>query len=55
MWPPQSSKHPARNDSFDKGATPRLNDNRRWQIADNTVYLDAKHPSRIVLPVFPAQ
>jgi hypothetical protein len=32
-----------------------LNDNRRWQVAENTVYLDAKHPSRIVLPVMPAQ
>jgi len=30
-----------------------LNDNRRWQTAENTVYLDAKHPSRIVLPVIP--
>ena len=30
-----------------------LNDNRRWQSAENTVYLDAKHPSRIVLPVIP--
>jgi putative CocE/NonD family hydrolase len=28
-----------------------LNDNRRWQIAENTVYMDAKHPSAIVLPV----
>jgi putative CocE/NonD family hydrolase len=28
-----------------------LNDNRRWQIAENTVYTDARHPSRIVLPV----
>jgi uncharacterized protein len=32
----------------------RLNDNRRWQIAENTVYLDAAHPSRIVLPLIPA-
>lgn len=30
-----------------------LNDNRRWQTAENTIYLDAKHPSRIVLPVIP--
>ena len=30
-----------------------LNDNRRWQIAKNTVYLDSKRPSRIVLPVIP--
>jgi uncharacterized protein len=32
-----------------------LNDNRRWQVAENTVYLDTKHPSRIVLPVIPAE
>jgi hypothetical protein len=32
-----------------------LNNNRRWQIAENTVYLDAKHPSRIILPVIPAK
>jgi hypothetical protein len=32
-----------------------LNNNRRWQIAENTVYLDAKHPSKIILPVIPAQ
>jgi uncharacterized protein len=31
-----------------------LNDNRRWRIAQNTVYFDAQHPSRIVLPVIPA-
>ena len=30
-----------------------LNDNRRWQTAENTVYLDGKRPSRIVLPVIP--
>jgi uncharacterized protein len=30
-----------------------LNGNRRWQVAENTVYLDAKHPSRIELPVIP--
>ncbi len=28
-----------------------LNDNRRWQIAENTVYLDPSRPSRILLPV----
>ena len=28
-----------------------LNGNRRWQVAKNSVYLDAKRPSRIVLPV----
>jgi putative CocE/NonD family hydrolase len=32
-----------------------LNKNRRWQIAENTVYLDAEHPSHIVLPVIPAK
>jgi len=30
-----------------------LNDNRRWQLAENTVYLDAQHPSQITLPVIP--
>jgi putative CocE/NonD family hydrolase len=32
-----------------------LNDNRRWQIAENIIYLDPKHPSRILLPVVPTQ
>jgi putative CocE/NonD family hydrolase len=32
-----------------------LNDNRRWQVAENTVYIDAKHPSHIVLPVIPVR
>jgi putative CocE/NonD family hydrolase len=31
-----------------------LNDNRRTQIARNTIYLDAQHPSQIILPVIPA-
>lgn len=31
-----------------------LNNNRRWRIAENTIYFDAQHPSRIVLPVIPA-
>ncbi len=31
-----------------------LNDNRRTQIAHNTVYLDIDHPSRIILPIIPA-
>ena len=30
-----------------------LNQNQRWQIARNTIYCDALHPSRIVLPVIP--
>jgi putative CocE/NonD family hydrolase len=32
-----------------------LNGNRRWRIAENSVYLDAQHPSHIVLPVIPAR
>jgi len=32
-----------------------LNDNRSWRIAENTVYLDSVHPSRILLPVIPAE
>jgi hypothetical protein len=28
-----------------------LNDNRRWRIAENTVYVDARHSSHIVLPL----
>ncbi len=31
-----------------------LNDNRRRQVADNSIYMDAGHPSQIVLPVIPA-
>jgi len=31
-----------------------LNDNRRVQAAENTIYLDPEHPSRIILPVIPA-
>ena len=30
-----------------------LNNNRRWQVAQNTIYRDSKHPSHIVLPVIP--
>jgi len=30
-----------------------LNDNRRTQVAHNTIYLDLKHPSQITLPVIP--
>lgn len=33
----------------------RLNDNRRTQIAHNTIYLDNDHPSRIILPTIPEQ
>ena len=32
-----------------------LNNNRRSQVAENTIYLDATHPSQIVLPVIPAE
>ncbi len=31
-----------------------LNDNRRTKVANNTVYMDARHPSEIILPVIPA-
>jgi putative CocE/NonD family hydrolase len=31
-----------------------LNQNRRWRVADNTVYHDAQHPSHIILPIIPA-
>jgi putative CocE/NonD family hydrolase len=31
-----------------------LNDNRRWRVATNTVYLDASRPSHVILPVIPA-
>jgi hypothetical protein len=31
-----------------------LNDNRGWRVAQNTVYMDPTHPSRILLPVVPA-
>jgi putative CocE/NonD family hydrolase len=30
-----------------------LNDNRRWRIAENSVYVDGTHASHIVLPVIP--
>jgi uncharacterized protein len=32
-----------------------LNDNRSWRIAENSVYLDSAHPSRILLPVVAAE
>ena len=32
-----------------------LNQNRRWRIADNSVYHDAQHPSRIILPIIPSR
>ena len=30
-----------------------LNDNRRVQVAENTIYTDAAHPSQLILPVIP--
>jgi putative CocE/NonD family hydrolase len=30
-----------------------LNDNHRWQTAENTIYTDDDHPSRVMLPVIP--
>ena len=30
-----------------------LNDNRRVQVANNTIYLDAQHPSQIIPPPDP--
>jgi uncharacterized protein len=32
-----------------------LNGNRRTRVAENTIYLDSKRPSQIVLPVIPLQ
>jgi putative CocE/NonD family hydrolase len=32
-----------------------LNEHRRTQIATNTVYHNAQHPSRIILPVIPME
>ena len=32
-----------------------LNNNRRSQAAENTIYLDTEHPSRIILPIIPAR
>jgi putative CocE/NonD family hydrolase len=31
-----------------------LNDNRRWQLATNTVFTDSEHPSQLILPVIPS-
>ena len=30
-----------------------LNDNHRWHVAENVVYRDPRHPSRIILPIIP--
>ena len=30
-----------------------MNDNRRWQVAENTLYSDADHPSELILPIIP--
>jgi putative CocE/NonD family hydrolase len=32
-----------------------LNNNRRSQVAENTIYLDGKHPSQVILPVIPSE
>jgi hypothetical protein len=32
-----------------------LNQQRRWRVAENTVYHDAQRPSHIILPVVPAK
>lgn len=32
-----------------------LNNNRRSQVAENTIYLDGKRPSRVILPIIPAE
>jgi putative CocE/NonD family hydrolase len=32
-----------------------LNDNRRWQVADNAICLDPEHPSQVVLPIVPSE
>ena len=32
-----------------------LNENRRWKVAENSIYHDPQHPSHIVLPVIPAR
>jgi putative CocE/NonD family hydrolase len=30
-----------------------LNEHRRWRVAENSIYHDPQHPSRILLPVVP--
>lgn len=32
-----------------------LGANRRWQVADNTIYHEAAHPSHIILPIVPRE
>ena len=31
-----------------------LNDNRRWRVAENSIYADPQHASHVVLPIIPA-
>jgi putative CocE/NonD family hydrolase len=31
-----------------------LNQQRRWRVAENSIYHDPQHPSRILLPIIPA-
>jgi uncharacterized protein len=30
-----------------------LNGNKEWRVATNTIYMDARHPSRVTLPIVP--
>ena len=32
-----------------------LNDNRRWNLADNAIFHDPDHPSHVLLPMVPAE
>jgi putative CocE/NonD family hydrolase len=32
-----------------------LNANRSWRVAENSIFLDPAHPSRLLLPIIPAQ
>ena len=47
-----SSNFPRFDVNPDTGEPP--GDNRRWQVAENTIYHDARHPSRIILPIVPS-
>ena len=33
----------------------RLNDQRRWKVAENSIYHDSQRPSHIVLPIIPSR
>jgi len=47
-----SSNFPRFDVNPDTGEPP--GDNRRWQVAENAIYHDARHPSRIILPIVPS-